>query len=303
MSTLDRRRLLLGAAAVGLGTLAARPGGTAVKPAAFRVGYAALTWGDENARRAIAEIAEVGYRGVQLRVPGMNTFASPAALADELARARLTFTCLSGGTIEPGAPARDLGTFVSRAQFAKKAGALCVQVTGPTRPPAPLAKSIDRPLLASFAATLTELGKRTADLGLPLGFHPSANQLGGGSAAEVAAVLAAADPRHVKLLLDTGHHAAAGGDPARAIRDHAARLILLHLKDVRDRRVGDEPYEFVELGEGRVDFRAALAALAAVKFGGWAVVEMRPYSVHEGHSARDGARANKAFLAKLGVSV
>jgi inosose dehydratase len=297
MSTLDRRQFVRGAAALGVAALAGRA--QAAKPAGISVGYAALTWGDENARRAIAEISEVGYRGVQLRVPGLQKFERPAVLAEELARAKLTFACLSGGALNPGASGKDIGAIVAHAQFAKQAGALCLQVTGPTR----LRQPFDLGLCKGLAASLTELGKRTSDLGLPLAFHPSANQLGGSSPAEVEAVLGASDPRHVKLLLDTGHHAAAGGDPAKAIKQHAGRLALLHLKDVRDQRVGDEPYEFVELGAGRVDFRAVFAALAAVKYAGWAVVEMRPYSVHEGHSARDGARANKAFLAKLGVAV
>jgi inosose dehydratase len=297
MSTLDRRSFLLGTAAAGVGTIL--EGQAAAKAPPISVGYAALTWGDENARRAIAEIAEVGFRGVQLRAQGLGQFPSPAALAEELARARLTFACLSGGAIrlEPATRAADLEAFMTGAKFAKQAGALCVQVTGPN------AAGDDRAALAALARTLDELGKRTADLGLPLGFHPSANMLGGTTAAATEALLAATDPRHVKLLLDTGHHAAAGGDPARAIKAHARRLMMLHLKDVRDERVGAEPYQFVELGAGRVDFRAVLAALAAVQYRGWAVVEMRPYSVREGHSARDGARANKAFLTKLGLTV
>jgi inosose dehydratase len=294
MSKLDRRRFLASAAAT---TLVARV--ATGKSAAISVGYAALTWGDEHARRAMAEIAEVGYRGVQLRVPGLKAFATPAALAEELARVRLTFACLSGGAVAPGASARALEGFLIAVKFARQAGALCVQVTTPTAEKG----AADRALLASLGKTLTELGKRVGDLGLPLGFHPSANQLGGTSAAAVEAVLAASDPRHVKLLLDTGHHAAAGGDPAKAIKDHAGRLLLLHLKDVRDRQVGNEPYEFMELGEGRVDFRRVLAALNAIQFRGWAVVEMRPYSVKEGHSARDGARKNKAYLTELGLTI
>lgn len=297
MALLDRRQLLSTAAASGLGAL--WPAAAGAKPLAFSVGYAALTWGDDNARRAMSEISEVGYRGVQLRAPALKLFASPAALTEALARARLTFVCLSGGAVKPGAPAADLQAILAAARFAKQAGALCLQITGPPSGPKPA----DRAELSGLAMTLTELGKRTADLGLPLAFHPSANQLGGSTAAAVEAVLKAADARFVKLLLDTGHHAAAGGEPAQAIKDHAQRLLMLHLKDVRDERVGAEPYQFVELGAGRVDFRAVFAALAAVSFRGWAVVEMRPYSVTEGHSAKDGARANKAFLAKLGVVV
>ena len=88
--------------------------------------------------------------------------------------------------------------------------------------------------LKSFAQALNEIGKQTADLGLPLVFHPHMNQIGQ-NPEEVDVILKASDPRHVKLLLDTGHWAAAGGDPVKAIQAHAKRLGMLHIKDVKDK--------------------------------------------------------------------
>jgi inosose dehydratase len=155
--------------------------------------------------------------------------------------------------------------------------------------------------LKSFGRTLTEIGKRTSAMGMPLGFHPSANQYGR-TEEELSVILEAADPRYVKLLLDTGHYTAGGGKVASGILKHGSRLLLLHLKDVIFRPAPDgsgDDYEFVELGQGEVDFKAVFGALAKIRFKGWAVVEMRPYSVKEGHSARDGALANKAYLEKL----
>jgi inosose dehydratase len=57
------------------------------------------------------------------------------------------------------------------------------------------------------------------------------------------------------------------GDPAAAVRRHAGRLLLLHIKDLAGER-------FVELGRGRVDFNAVFAALDAINFDGWGVVEL-----------------------------
>ena len=60
---------------------------------------------------------------------------------------------------------------------------------------------------------MTELGKRTADLGVPLVYHHHMNSIGE-KPHEVAAVLDAADrKRHVRLLFDVAHYQQGGGDP------------------------------------------------------------------------------------------
>ena len=185
-----------------------------------------------------------------------------------------------------------------RAKFAKAAGALCIQATSPHRGAGPT----DPAALKAFGETLTELGKQTAAIGLPLGFHNHMAQIGQ-NPDEVDAILAASDPKYVKLLLDTGHYAAAGGDPAKAVKTHGKRLVLLHIKDVAD-KTASEPkpgkeaknYEFVELGKGKVNFLAVFAALKSVGFAGWTVVELD--TVPAGRAPKDAALANKTFLEK-----
>jgi inosose dehydratase len=307
----DRRHFTCAVASAGLASLWAAPliaYGKAAKATTgardISFGYATLTWGDDNARTAITQVAEAGFRGVQIRSQSLPRFGSPEELKAVLAKAGLAFVCLSGGAppAEAAARTKAVETFCASASFARAAGAMAVQATAPAHGPGKVAVAD----LKSFARTLTEIGKRTMAMGMPLGFHPSANQYGR-TEDELSVILEASDPRYVKLLLDTGHHAAAGGDVAGAIRKHARRLLLVHLKDVKLRPAPDgsgDPYEFVELGQGDVDFKAVFDALLAIKFKGWAVVEMRPYSVKEGHSARDGALANKAFLENvLGQSV
>src|SRR2546426_1044066 len=107
---------------------------------------------------------------------------------------------------------------------------------------------------------------RPAERGMPLGYHHHRGALGQ-SPEEVARVLDATDPRFVHLLLDTAHYQQAGGDPAVAVRQHAGRLLFLHIKDLAGNR-------FVELGRGSVDLHAVFAALDAIKFDGWGVVEL-----------------------------
>jgi inosose dehydratase len=307
MSTrFGRREFTLGAGAVALSALSSRVW-AAGKASPITFAYAAITWGESGVKKAITEISEAGFPGVQLRSNILKEYSDPAVLKAELAKAKLTFACYSGGggTADPApaARAKEIEKFMVGAKFAKAAGALVIQVTSPKRsgdgPSDPAA-------LKSFGEMLTELGKQTAAIGLPLGFHNHMGQIGQ-NPDEVDAILAASDPKYVKLLLDTGHYAAAGGDPTKAIKTHGKRLVLLHIKDVIDKpapaasdapKDGKKPskYQFVELGLGKVNFPSLFAALKSVGFTGWTVVELD--SVPAGRAPKDAAAANKAFLEK-----
>ena len=63
---------------------------------------------------------------------------------------------------------------------------------------------------------MTELGKRTADVGVPLVYHHHMNSLGE-RPQEVAAVLDAADRKYVRVLFDVAHYLQGGGDPVAAV--------------------------------------------------------------------------------------
>jgi inosose dehydratase len=243
-------------------TLAWRP---SRRPAArIRFGYAAITW-NGNDRQAIDDIAALGFRGIQLRQSAFDTWGDrPAELKDLLAQKHLVLAALSSGdvSLDSAREADMLNQHVRHAQFVRAVGGRCLQVID-ERPRGrdPVPEDYRR-----MGRLLTELGRRTADLGVPLAYHHHMGALGE-SPDEVARVLDDADPRFVRLLLDTAHYQQAGGDPAAAVRRHAGRLLLLHIKDLAGER-------FVELGRGRVDFNAVFAALDAVSFDGWGVVEL-----------------------------
>jgi inosose dehydratase len=87
------------------------------------------------------------------------------------------------------------------------------------------------------------------------------------------------DRTDVGLLLDTGHLAAAGGDPIRGLRDWRERIDHVHVKDVRlDVLNGAANWgeawradAFCELGTGDVDLEGFFAELGG--YSGWLVVE------------------------------
>lgn len=85
----------------------------------------------------------------------------------------------------------------------------------------------------------------------------------------------------VSLLLDTGHLAAAGGDPVEIVRKYHKRLCAVHLKniEIKDRTIGlDRWWErlrFCELGGGNAgpDNLAVMAALVECGYDGWVHIE------------------------------
>jgi inosose dehydratase len=268
----------------------------------IRYGYTAMTWGNEE-RQAIDDIAAVGFPGVQFRANAVTDF-KPAELKELLARNKLTFVALSSGDVSLDEPeAEQIAKHVANAQFVKDSGGLYLQVLD-------VLKSYPRTATPDeckrLGALLTELGKRTADMGIPLGYHNHLNTLSQ-SPANLEVILDHSDPKYVKLELDTAHSVAGGGDPAKEILKYHDRLLFLHLKDVHDIPADTPkakyPFEFVELGRGRVDLPAVFAALEKVKFHGWAVVELDRVP-DKSRTPKQCAEISKAYLEqKIGVAV
>ncbi|MFF3414777.1 myo-inosose-2 dehydratase [Streptomyces sp. NPDC002698] len=136
----------------------------------------------------------------------------------------------------------------------------------------------------SLTSGLDELGRIAASAGLKLSYH---HHMGTGvmTRADVDRLMASTDPELVHLLLDTGHMAFAGDDPLDLARTYADRIGHVHLKSVRPEVVSlvrEEGLSFQEAiqrgvftvpGDGGIDFRPILEALAAAHYRGWLVVE------------------------------
>jgi len=266
-------------------------------PSEIRFGYASITWGGKD-RQAIEDIAAVGFQGIQLRSNAIAEFGSPVAVRDFLTEHELKFVALSSGDLlsDSGSAKKSITEHTSHAKFLRDAGGLYLQVLD-NRPKGRVAIPDD---YKQLGRTLTELGKRTADLGIPLGYH---NHIGSLSERpdELDQIMAASDPRFVKLELDIAHYFQGGGDPVKAIEKFSDRLLFLHIKDVE--QVSKSVYRFVELGRGLVDVPAVFESLGKTGFRGWAVVELDEVP-ENAHSPKEAAAANKEYLQeKLGLKV
>lgn len=267
----------------------------------MRFGYAAITWGG-NDLAAIDDIADGGWRGIQLRGSAVQRWgARPEELRTLLARKRLSFVALSSGVVsaDPAREAETIALHVRNAEFARAAGCRFLQVVDER----PRGRALVAEDYRRMGRLLTEIGKRTADLGVPLGYHNHMGNLGQ-APDEVARVLEATDPGVVHLELDIAHWAAAGGDPVDAVKRYRDRLLFLHLKDlVRPAPGGTAAsYQFVELGAGTVDVRGVLGALDDIGFEGWGIVELD--AVPDGvRTPRACADASQRFLERAGYAI
>jgi inosose dehydratase len=118
-------------------------------------------------------------------------------------------------------------------------------------------------------------------------------------------------PDVLGVCLDTGHYVYAGGDPGQAVRRYGSRLWHVHLKDVDgpllNRVVAEgigfmdaiERGAFVPIGRGVVPFADFFAALRAIDYAGWVVVEQDVVARPDGTMIPDplaSATASRAYL-------
>jgi inosose dehydratase len=269
-------------------------------------GYAAITWQGKDLQ-AIEEVAAVGFKAIQLRSNVMTEFGDkPAALKELLDKHRLTMVAFSSGNmrIDPAVEKEEMEKHTRHARFVRDVGGVYLQLTD-ERPK-------DRPVTPAdykrLGHLLTELGKRTADLGIPIGYHNHMNNLGE-RPEEVRAVMAAVDPRFVKLQLDTAHYQQGGGDPVAAVKEYKDRLLFLHIKDLQaltptPGATGEQAqsYRFVELGRGSVNLKGVFDALDQIGFKGWAVIELDRVP-DDARTPKESAIICKKYVESLGFAV
>jgi inosose dehydratase len=272
-------------------------------PGDIRFGYAAITWQGQD-RQAIDDVAAVGYKGIQLRTSTLPEFGDkPAALKALLGERNLTMVAFSSGgvRIDPEFEAEDLAIHTKHARFVRDVGGLYLQLTD-TRPKRTLVPADYQRL----GRLMTEIGKRTADIGIPVAYHNHMNAIGE-RPEEVDWVLSATDPRYVKVLLDVAHYHQGGGDPVQAIKKYADRILLLHIKDVVSPLPGatGDPmrsFKWVELGAGKVNLKGVFAALQDIKFKGWAIVELDAVP-DKAKTPKEYAVVAKDYLKTIGYTI
>ena len=104
------------------------------------------------------------------------------------------------------------------------------------------------------------------------------------------------DPKYVGFLSDVAHYLQGGGDPAAAVRKYNKRIKMLYIKDVKNVEEKND-YQFVEFGQGRVNFPAIFDALNKINYNGYAVVKLDAVPVKD-RTPLESAKMAKGFLNK-----
>ncbi len=264
----------------------------------IKFGYSAITWGGNDVA-AIKDISSLGFTGIQLRT---NAFTAYEQKSDELKKllndAKLDLVMFSSGNadINTGKDDQTIATHVAHAKFVKSLGGKFIQITNGSRPKD---REPTTEELTTYGKLLTAIGKQTKAIGIQTTYHNHMGQLGQ-KPEEVDTILKNTDPAYVSFLLDTAHYQQGGGDPVAAIKKYSKRLKALHIKDVVSKPTPENSggYQFVEIGQGRVDFPGVFKALNDVGFKGYAIIELDGVP-DKAKTPLDCAGISKAYLNKL----
>ncbi len=131
---------------------------------------------------------------------------------------------------------------------------------------------------------------------------------------EIDRMLEGTKPELVNLLLDTGHAVYGGCDPVDIATRHGPRVKYVHLKDadaaqLQHVRTSDISMQdawkrgiFCALGEGVVDFKGVVGALARRDYDGWMIVEQDVVPDQNGRLNPDptqSARKSRVYLREV----
>ncbi len=248
-----------------------------------RIGHTGITWPftPDGAKEAMADIAAEGYAGVELFGFVLDQYPGGlAAVRDELQRLGLQYASsyCSVSLVDPELRDSDLESMRRWAtQIADLGGD--VAVVGPDQR---TRDEYDGDDYARIAATLGDIGRLCADLGVAACFHPHT-----GTPVEqpesIDRVMQAIDPSVVFMAPDTGQIAKGGGDAVEMVRNYRSQIRHVHLKDYIG-GVSQVEWEgsdadrtgyldYLPLGKGVVDIAGIVEALGP-EYRGWWMVEL-----------------------------
>lgn len=252
-------------------------------------GYAGTEYGEEFPRDRARVERDLTARGLKLA----SMFYALDLRGDDAARRE-----------------KEIGHAVATARFLRSMGGdmLIVADSGDARRQA-VAGRVDESVALDAASWrrmvegFVELARRCAAHGVRVTLH---NHVGTyvETEEELARVLDATDPDLLGLCYDIGHMAYAGGDVQRVVDRYGPRIRYVHLKDVDPAVLAESKREglsfagalqrgiFPELGAGMVDFPRFLAALDALDYAGWLIVEQDTTM----KTPLESARLNREYL-------
>ena len=300
---ITRRQFVAAGAALGVSSAAAAR--------AIRWSLSGYIW-QKQIEQGIEDTARFGFHGIEpFRQHILPYLDEPQALKDRLDAAGISLvTCSNGGGLSTNFidPARVPQSIDDHFRFARDFirhfGCRHFKINLGGRPKT----GITTEHVSTLSKALTELGKRTADIGIRLAPHPHA----WGAVErrhEVLQMLDETDPDYVGLVPDTAHLTLGGADPVAIVRDHFSRVAALHFKDTPPRfrghsgppptrEVHQKENLYQNLGAGGVDFPAIMKILRDRGYQGWITLDLDPPRPGTG-TIEDNVMANRRYLEEV----
>lgn len=235
------------------------------------------TFGDMD--RAFEDIAAAGYEGVELFDGNLLDYAASDFRALLSNNGLSLIAAYSGGNfIFDDILGEELDRVARCADAIAEVGAPHLVVGGGAK----RSRGTQDGDIARLGAALEKVVGLAAERGLQAHYHPHLTTIVEGPN-EVRDVF---KETSIHFCPDTAHLAAAGGDPAEMIREHAGRISYVHLKGWQR-----DPFAFTPLDQGDLDHAPIIAAMREIAFDGWVTVELDAWD-----DPLAGARANKTYI-------
>lgn len=221
-----------------------------------------------STEKALRDIAAAGYTGVEIFDGNLSEYADkPEVFTSFLSSLGLSLVSVyTGANFIYDDILEDEFFKISKAiSYAKSMGAINLIVGGGAKRSSGTRES-DFPKLAEGLDRVTDLA---AAANLTACYHPHLSTIVE-APAELEKVM---DLSKIHFCPDTAHLMAGGGNPAGLIRKYGKRVRHVHLKDFTA-----NPFAFLPLGKGDLDFQDVFAALKEIAYDGWLVVELDSYA-------------------------
>jgi inosose dehydratase len=288
--------------------------GLAAPKLSLHIGHTGLTWiplggpppnprpainpmeDPQYVEAAIRDIASLGFYGIELFGNQIEAMEAHRGVGELLAKHNLPLISAYCTTnlSDPAARKDSIAKTLSWAQLVKKYHGKIIVVgpNGVRRNGYDFKEHKD-----AILATLNELGKAVADVGLTAVLHQHTGTCVE-TRDETYAVMEAVDTRVMKFGPDIGQLQKGGSDPVRVVKDFLPLVEHMHMKDYSG---GSDYLGYCPLGQGKVDIPAILRMMEGRTTAGLVMVELDSPPPQPA-PALDNARIAKAYLEKQGVS-
>ncbi|MBT1002263.1 TIM barrel protein [Paenarthrobacter sp. DKR-5] len=252
----------------------------------MKLGYCSITWGGVVGHptgvtsvkdlfylthgpmdKAVLDIASAGYAGVEMFDGNLAEYADrPEELRGILDTAGVSLVSVYTGAnfIYADILPDEMHRIRRSAELAAAFGAERLVVGGGAQ----RASGTQGEDYARLGAALDQVTDVAESFGLSASYHPHLSTIVEGPE-ELERLMALT---RIGFCPDTAHLAAGGADPAAMIRKYPDRIRHVHLKDFRK-----DPFAFLPLGQGELDFPDIVAAIKESGYDSWLMVELDEY--------------------------